>query len=57
MRARRYSVRCGPRRPNRLGQPLSAVPPALHTKGDDVQDYWGYDVWHPDPRMPDFYNW
>lgn len=54
---RRYSVHCTPRRPNRLGQLLSAVPPALHTKADDTQIYSGYSVWQADPRMPDFHNW
>ena len=33
------------------------VPPAMHSKGEDAQDYWGYSVWQPDPRMPDFKNW
>ena len=53
----RYTVHCGVRRHKRLGQSMSDVPPALRTKGDDVQEYSGYSVWHPDPRMPDFYNW
>ena len=53
----RFSVRCGPRRHNRLGQSLSVVPPALHAKAEDVQEYSGYSVWQPDPRMPDFHNW
>ena len=55
--AYRYSVRCGQRRQNRLGQSHSVVPPALHERGADTQDYSGYSVWQPDPRMPDFLNW
>ena len=50
-------MHCGPRHPERLGQLLSSVPAAMHTKGDDAQDYSGYNVWQQDNRMPDFKNW
>ena len=48
---------CGPRHSDRVGQPLTAIPAAMHAKGDDSQDYAGYSVWDPDPRTPDFTNW